>query len=72
MLTTFAQETLSFDLTAPGIEAVNNGELKVGDVIRKDVGDGPRLWRIVDIEDGKCFVQQPSIWDEAFADMAGW
>jgi len=72
MLTTIAQERLSFDLTAPGIEAVNNGELKVGDLIRRDIGDGTRLWKIVAIEDGKCYVQEPTIWDEAFADVAGW
>lgn len=61
MLTTIAEERLSFDLTALGIEAVNNGELKVGDLIRRDIGDGTRLWKIVAIEDGKCYVQEPTI-----------
>jgi hypothetical protein len=76
MLTIPAQEMLSFDLSAPGVEAVNHavnhGELTVGDLIRKDIGDGSRLWKIVAIEDGKCYMQEPTIWDEAFADVVGW
>jgi len=47
MLTTLSKERLSFTLTAPGIEAVNSDELRVGDLIRKDMGDGTQLWRIV-------------------------
>lgn len=35
MPTAIARETVSFKLTAPGIEAVDNAELKVGDLIRR-------------------------------------
>jgi hypothetical protein len=72
LLTTLANYTLSFALTAPGIEALNTGDLRVGDLIRKDMGDGSRLWKVVAIEDGICYVEVPTIWDEAFADVLGW
>jgi hypothetical protein len=72
MLTTLAKETLSFTVAAPGIEAVNNGELKVGDLIWKNTSQGKQLWKVVAIEDGTCFVEVPTIWDEVFADVLGW
>ncbi len=72
MLTMLAKERLSFALTAPGIEAVNNDGLRAGDLIRKDMGNGTQLWKIVAIEDGKCYVETPTIWDEMFADVLGW
>jgi hypothetical protein len=62
----------SFTLSAPGIEAVKNADLKVGDLIRRDMGKGKQLWKIVAIEDGKCFVEMPTIWDETFANVVGW
>jgi hypothetical protein len=72
MLTTMAKARLSFRLTAPGIEAVNNGELKVGDLIWKNFGQGKGLWTVVAIEDGTCFAEVSTIWDEVFADVIGW
>jgi len=72
MLTTTANHTLSFALTAPGIEAVNNGKLRVGDLFRKNMGDGLHLWIIVAIEDGIAYVEPPTLWDELFADSIGW
>ena len=54
------------------IEAVNNGDLKVGDLIWKNTSHGKQLWKIVAIEDGTCFVEVPTIWDEVFADVLGW
>jgi hypothetical protein len=72
MLTTIAKETVSFKLTAPGIEALDNGRLKVGDLILRDLGDGKQLWKILAIVDGTCFLEVPTIWDEIFADVIGW
>jgi len=68
MLTTLTKERLSFTLTLSGIEAVNNGKLRVGDLFRKNMGDGSHLWIIVAIEDGIVYVEPPTLWDEMFAD----
>lgn len=72
MLTTAASYTLSFTLLAPGIEAVNSGDLRVGDLIRKNMGDGTQLWKIVAIDDDTCYLEVPTIWDDMFADLIGW
>jgi hypothetical protein len=51
---------------------LDNGELKVGDLILRDLGDGKQLWKILAIVDGICFLEVPTIWDEIFGDVIGW
>jgi len=36
------------------------------------LGDGEQLWKVIAIEDGACFVEVPTIWDEVFAAVIGW
>jgi hypothetical protein len=50
----------------------HKGTLKVGDLLTKDCGDGKKLWKVVEILNGVCYVDEPNIWDEAFARQIGW
>ena len=63
--------TKSFKLSKTGIHAVIKGTLKVGDLLTKDFGDGKKLWKVVEILNGVCYVDEPIIWDEAFARQIG-
>jgi hypothetical protein len=64
--------TKSFKLSQTGINAVVKGELQVGDLLTKDFGGGKKLWKVVEILNGVCYVDEPNIWDEAFARHIGW
>jgi hypothetical protein len=62
----------SFKLSQAGIHAVIKGTLKVGDLLTKDFGEDKTLWKVVEILNGVCYVDEPKIWDEAFARQIGW
>ena len=64
--------TKSFKLSKAGIHAVIKGTLKVGDLLTKDFGDGKKLWKVVEILNGVCYLDEPNIWDEAFSRQIGW
>jgi len=64
--------TKSFKLSKTGIHAIIKGTLKVGDLLTKDFGDGKKLWKVVEILNGVCYLDEPIIWDEAFTRQIGW